>query len=43
MIKQLVKSLFCVAKNHNFIDAGKCPFTGNNYMMCIRCEEMVVK
>jgi len=43
MIKQMVKSLVCIAKDHKFLDVGKCPFTGNNYMMCTRCEEMVVK
>jgi hypothetical protein len=43
MIRQVVKSLVCVAKDHAFIEVGKCPFTGNEYKMCTRCEEMVTK
>ena len=43
MIRLILKSLICIAKNHNFVDVGKCPFTGNEYKMCIRCQEMVTK
>ena len=43
MIKQIIKSLVCIAKDHNFTDIGKCPFTGNEYKMCMRCQEMVAK
>jgi hypothetical protein len=41
VIKQVVKSLICITKDHQFIEIGKCPFTGNQYKMCTRCEEMV--
>jgi hypothetical protein len=41
MIKIFLKSLTCIVKDHSFIDVGKCPFTGNNYKMCTRCQEMV--
>jgi hypothetical protein len=43
MIRLIFKSLICIAKNHNFVDVGKCPFTDNEYKMCIRCQEMVTK
>jgi|Laugrespbdmm15sd_2_1035082.scaffolds.fasta_scaffold00279_10 hypothetical protein len=43
MIRLMFKSLICIAKNHNYVDLGKCPFTGNNYKMCTRCQEMVTK
>ncbi len=43
MIKEILKSFMCVAKDHNFIDLGKCPFTGNQYQMCTRCQEMRTK
>jgi len=41
MIINVLKSLICIFKNHSFIEVGKCPFTGNNYKMCTRCQEMV--
>lgn len=41
MIRNMIKSFVCVFKDHMFIDVGKCPFTGNDYKMCTRCQEMV--
>ena len=43
MIMQVIKSIVCIAKDHQYIEVGKCPFTGNQYQMCLRCEEMVTK
>jgi hypothetical protein len=43
MIKQIFKSFVCIAKDHEYIDMGKCPFTGSQYQMCTRCQEMVAK
>lgn len=37
----IIKSFICIFKNHDFTDIGKCPFTGNQYKMCTRCQEMV--
>jgi len=42
MITNVLKSIICIIKDHAFIEVGKCPFTGNNYKMCTRCQEMVV-
>ena len=41
MIKNILKSLICIFKNHEYVDIGQCPFTGNKYKMCTRCQEMV--
>jgi hypothetical protein len=43
MIKLILKSVICIAKDHSYIDVGQCPFTGNQYKMCTRCQEMVTK
>lgn len=40
MIKLIFKSIICIAKGHNFVDIGQCPFTGNKYKICTRCQEM---
>lgn len=40
MIKLILKSLICIIKGHAFVEVGKCPFTGNQYKMCTRCQEM---
>ncbi len=33
--------LICLFKSHDFIPAGKCPFTGSTYDYCRRCKAMV--
>jgi hypothetical protein len=43
MIKTLINIVFCKVKGHNLVDAGKCPFTGNEYVLCTKCESMIVK
>jgi hypothetical protein len=39
----MIKYLLCIVKNHNYIESGKCPFTGKTYMVCTRCKETVAK
>jgi hypothetical protein len=42
MIRNILNSFICIVKDHSFVEIGKCPFTGNNYKMCTRCEEMAI-
>jgi hypothetical protein len=41
MVKKILSLFICKIKNHNFIDAGSCPFTGKKYNACTRCESLV--
>jgi hypothetical protein len=43
MIKHIIKYLICKIKKHNLIDAGSCPFTGKNYLACLRCGGTISK
>jgi hypothetical protein len=43
MIKQISLFLICKVKSHNFVDAGSCPFTGKDYLACIRCKGTIEK
>ena len=39
----MIKKIICIFKNHDFIDAGSCPFTGKSYQGCVRCGEVISK
>jgi hypothetical protein len=43
MIKNIINYFICKIKKHNMVNAGSCPFTGKNYIACLRCERMVEK
>jgi hypothetical protein len=43
MIKDLIVYVKCKIKGHSFIDAGSCPFTGKDYLACIRCKGTIEK
>ena len=43
MILQFLKLTKCLFFGHSYTDAGKCPFTMNEYLGCIVCNEMVIK
>ena len=43
MIKQISLFFICKLKSHNLVDAGACPFTGKNYVACLRCGATITK
>ena len=42
MIKQLFKIIVGKVKSHILVTAGACPFTGNTYVGCTRCNTLKV-
>lgn len=42
MIKYFFNYFICKIKNHQWAQAGSCPFTGKNYNICTRCGNMVI-
>jgi hypothetical protein len=38
----IIQRLICKVKGHIFVDAGACPFTGNTYVGCTRCNTLKV-
>jgi hypothetical protein len=36
----IIKKIICKFKKHIFVDAGACPFTGNTYVGCTRCNKI---
>jgi hypothetical protein len=43
MINKIFKIIKCKIKSHNFVDAGSCPFTGKDYVGCLRCGATISK
>ena len=43
MIKQSALFFICKFKSHELIGAGSCPFTGKDYLACIRCGATIEK
>jgi hypothetical protein len=43
MIKNVINYFICKIKEHSLVDAGSCPFTGKNYMACLRCGGLQTK
>lgn len=43
MIKYFISLIKCMIVGHNYVDGGSCPFTGNSYNVCTKCEMSVVK
>jgi len=43
MINNYINLIKCIFIGHNYVDGGSCPFTGNSYNTCIRCEVSVVR
>jgi hypothetical protein len=43
MIKQLAMLFVCKIKSHSLVEAGSCPFTGKDYMACLRCGSTITK
>jgi hypothetical protein len=41
-MKKIINIIKCMIKSHNTVDAGKCPFTGNGYILCTRCNRMMI-
>ena len=39
----IFKFIICKIKDHNLISAGSCPFTGKNYVACLRCGATIAK
>jgi hypothetical protein len=40
MIKYFLNFIVCKFKKHSMVDAGKCPFTNQTYIACVRCGKM---
>jgi hypothetical protein len=38
----IIQRLICKVKGHILVDAGACPFTGNTYVGCTRCNTLKV-
>jgi hypothetical protein len=36
----MISILICFIKGHNEVNAGSCPFTGQSYNYCERCNRM---
>jgi hypothetical protein len=43
MILIIFKLIKCLIFGHKYVDAGKCPFTMNEYLGCIVCNKTVIK
>ena len=41
MIAYLFKLIKCKITKHNWVDAGRCPFTGSTYSACVKCGKTV--
>jgi hypothetical protein len=41
VIKLIVNLMICKIKNHIFVEAGTCPYSGNTYNVCTRCTKMI--
>lgn len=37
----MINRFICLIKNHKYIEAGSCPYTGNSYMACTRCTKII--
>jgi hypothetical protein len=38
----IMQRIVCKFKGHIPVDAGTCPFTGNTYVGCTRCNTLKV-
>ena len=38
----IMQRIVCKFKGHILVDAGTCPFTGNTYVGCTRCNSLKV-
>ena len=43
MILQFLKLTKCLFFGHRYTNAGKCPFTMNEYLGCTVCNKVVIK
>jgi len=41
MIRALYLFIKCRILGHSYVDGGSCPFTGNTYKVCSKCEYTV--
>ena len=37
----MINKIKCWFKEHKFVNAGTCPFTGRTYNACTNCGKMV--
>lgn len=37
----MIKKIICIFKNHVFVPAGECPYTGKTYKVCTRCTKVI--
>jgi hypothetical protein len=40
---QLINLFICAIVKHELLEAGICPFTNKEYLMCKRCTKMFEK
>ena len=40
MIKYFFNFIVCKLSKHKMIDAGKCPFTNQTYISCVKCGKV---
>lgn len=38
---RFLNSVYCKIASHDLVEAGSCPFTGQHYYVCLRCDTMV--
>jgi hypothetical protein len=43
MIKKVLFLFICKFKKHILVNAGSCPFTGKDYVACLRCGATIAK
>ena len=43
MNKKIFYFLICKFKKHTLVSAGSCPFTGKDYVACLRCGATIAK
>jgi len=43
MIEKILLLFICKFKKHTLVNAGSCPFTGKDYVACLRCGATIAK
>ena len=41
MITGFLNKVYCWVKGHDLFKAGKCPYTGYDYMVCKKCLRQI--